>query len=116
MIDEVSTGYAYATAETNPSHDYLLPEAKSILAQLPSRRLFELGCGNGSVANALSQAGYDVTGVDASAQGIAFAKAAYPHLRLSLASVYDPLGEIYGRFPIVLSLEVIEHIYYPRKF
>ena len=44
--------------------------------------MFELGCGNGSVANALGAQGWDVTGVDPSAEGIAQANANYPDLKL----------------------------------
>lgn len=33
-----------------------------------------------------------------------------------MASCYDPLAERFGSFEVVISLEVIEHIYYPRKF
>ena len=79
-------------------------------------RLFELGCGNGSVANVLSQHGWDVTGVDPSSEGIAQAHSHYPHLKLFAGSAYDDLPAQYGRFPVVTSLEVVEHVYFPRKY
>ena len=47
------------------------------------KRLFELGCGNGSVANELSRRGWDVTGVDPSEEGIKQARMAYPELKLT---------------------------------
>ena len=31
-------------------------------------------------------------------------------------SCYDDLKAKYGCFPVILSLEVVEHVYYPRKF
>lgn len=116
------SGYEYADFETNHSHDYLLPSVMSELdkarAHLPAgkNRLFELGCGNGSVAAKLTQQGWDVTGVDPSAEGIAQAQAAYPSLKLSLGSAYDNLREKYGSFPVVTSLEVVEHVYAPRDY
>jgi 2-polyprenyl-3-methyl-5-hydroxy-6-metoxy-1,4-benzoquinol methylase len=81
-----------------------------------SRRLFDLGCGNGSVAAYFAERGYDVTGVDPSAEGVAEARAAYSHLRIEQGSAYDDLVAIYGRFPVVISLEVVEHVYAPRDY
>jgi 2-polyprenyl-3-methyl-5-hydroxy-6-metoxy-1,4-benzoquinol methylase len=108
--------YVYSTAESNPSHGYLLPTVLTELRQMGDRRLFELGCGNGSVAAKLAQEGWDVTGVDPSEEGIAQANRAYPHLKLYGGSAYDDLRNQYGQFPVVLSLEVIEHLYDPRAF
>ena len=112
------SGYRYVDNKLNASHDYLLPAVKAILAnQFPScQRMFELGCGNGSVANALSKFGFEVTGVDASQEGIAQAHQSYPDLNLHLGSAYDNLRNQYGQFPVVISLEVVEHLYFPRKF
>jgi 2-polyprenyl-6-hydroxyphenyl methylase/3-demethylubiquinone-9 3-methyltransferase len=78
--------------------------------------LFELGCGNGSVANVLAKEGWEVTGVDPSTQGIAQANEQYPHLKLLEGSAYDNLVERFGQFPLVTSLEVVEHVYFPRQY
>ena len=117
MKDNLS-GYRYDDNNLNASHDYLLPAVKAILAnQRPScQRVFELGCGNGSVANALSTLGIEVTGIDASEEGIAQAHQSYPDLNLHLGSAYDDLRNQFGQFPVVISLEVVEHLYFPRKF
>jgi 2-polyprenyl-6-hydroxyphenyl methylase/3-demethylubiquinone-9 3-methyltransferase len=80
------------------------------------KRIFELGCGNGSVSNELTKHGFDMIGIDLSLDGIRYANDHYPHLKLFHGSAYDQLAEDYGQFPIVLSLEVIEHLYHPRKF
>lgn len=119
MRPEAEAGYQYSNALLGHSHEYLLPAVLDLLGQAgapESQRLFELGCGNGSVASCLSRHGWDVTGVDASMDGIRHARAAYPDLKLFNGSAYDDLAAIYGRFPVVLSLEVIEHIYSPRHY
>jgi 2-polyprenyl-6-hydroxyphenyl methylase/3-demethylubiquinone-9 3-methyltransferase len=114
------SGYRYADAGLNHSHGYLLPSIFRLLdgLNLPAeqRRLFELGCGNGSVAYALSQRGWDVTGVDPSSEGIIQANRAHPELKLYSGSAYDDLATSYGTFPVVLSLEVVEHVYFPRQY
>ena len=89
---------------------------ESIAAKRERAKIFELGCGNGSVANELAAAGYDVTGVDPSAEGLAHANRRYPTLKLAQGSAYDDLAGRYGRFPAVVSLEVVEHLYFPKKY
>jgi 2-polyprenyl-3-methyl-5-hydroxy-6-metoxy-1,4-benzoquinol methylase len=110
--------YSYQNAELNQSHDYLLPSVISIIRDLhgKDRRIFELGCGNGAIANELTKLGYEVTGIDPSDQGIRQANQRYPFLKLSKGSAYDDLLNQYGQFPIVLSLEVVEHVYSPRTY
>lgn len=78
--------------------------------------MFDLGCGNGSVANELAKQGWQVTGVDPSVQGIAQASARYPHLALYEGSAYEDLATRFGRFPVVVSREVVEHVYDPRRY
>jgi 2-polyprenyl-3-methyl-5-hydroxy-6-metoxy-1,4-benzoquinol methylase len=113
------SGFKYTDANLNLSHQYLFPKILSILNDNKSfshKRLFELGCGNGSVANLLYKQGWDVSGVDVSEQGIRQANKHYPNLKLYLNSAYDDLVSKYGKFPLVLSLEVVEHVYAPKNY
>lgn len=121
MRQEISiAGYKYQDAAENPSHAYLLPEVERLLqaevARGSPRRIFDLGCGNGSVAAHLATAGFEVTGVDPSDDGIAQARIAYPRLALHQGSCYDDLAGAFGTFPLLLSLEVVEHVYAPRAY
>ena len=114
-------GYHWTNAELTPSHAYLLP---ALLREMSAprinssaeRRVFELGCGNGSVANVLSKNGWDVTGVDPSSEGIASANTQWPELKLYEGSAYDDLVARFGAYPVVTTLEVVEHVYFPRHY
>ena len=64
----------------------------------------------------LRQIGWDVIGVDPSEEEILRAKDVDPSLSLEVGNAYDPLAARYGTFPCLVSLEVVEHVYYPRKF
>jgi 2-polyprenyl-6-hydroxyphenyl methylase/3-demethylubiquinone-9 3-methyltransferase len=112
--------YGYQSAGLGCSHDYLLPKVIEILdierKNRGASRIFELGCGNGSIANELQKRGFEVQGVDNSESGIRVAREHYPNLKLGVGSVYDDLAGKHGKFPFVLSLEVVEHLLFPRKF
>lgn len=114
------SGYQYADAGHSQSHGYLLPTVLRMLDGVGvtegDKRLFELGCGNGSVARELTRRGWDVTGVDPSADGIAQARQGHPNLKLHTGSAYDDLVGRYGQFLVVVSLEVVEHVYAPRHY
>lgn len=71
---------------------------------------------NGAVANELVRLGWEVPGVDPSEQGIAQANARYPNIPLQIGSAYDDPAGSYGTFPVVVSMEVVEHVYAPRKY
>lgn len=116
------SGYGYPHADHSHAHAYLLPTVKEEMGAIHERlgntppRLFDLGCGNGSVGAHLASHGWAVTGVDPSSEGIAQARRAYPHLRFEEGSAYDDLAAKYGRFPAVISLEVVEQVYAPRDY
>lgn len=118
MTTSEISGYRWNSASLTPSHNFLLPALIEEVSKLApaSRRVFELGCGNGSVASELARLGWDVTGVDPSTEGIAQANTMYPNLKLAEGSAYDDLASVYGQFPLVTSLEVVEHVYAPRKY
>jgi 2-polyprenyl-3-methyl-5-hydroxy-6-metoxy-1,4-benzoquinol methylase len=114
---EGSCDYHYEGNTDSIDHLYTVP---AVLRELKdggkAKRVFDLGCGNGVVANKLATNGYDVTGIDASTTGIENAQRHYPNLRLELGSVYDDLAAKYGQFPYIVCLEVVEHLFYPRTW
>lgn len=115
-----ASGYPYRDARHDPHHRYLDGPVLEILAALPwpsaDRRVFELGCGNGSFAGVMHKNGYQVTAVDVSDDGIRVARSAFPDVSFHRASAYDDLAARFGTFHAVVSLEVVEHLYDPRQY
>ncbi len=55
----------------------------------PIRRVMDVGCGAGVLTQALTGAGFDVTGIDTSAELLEFARAIAPGAHFVHASVYE---------------------------
>jgi 2-polyprenyl-6-hydroxyphenyl methylase/3-demethylubiquinone-9 3-methyltransferase len=110
--------YSYGDATPSCTASYVWPPVFEILKEEAPFRVsvFDLGCGNGAFAAALAERGYDVTGVDPSEEGIRQARRAHPSLDTHVGSTYDDLADQFGRFPVVTSLEVIEHVYDPHQY
>lgn len=115
-----SGGYHYYDASSSCSDDYLLSPVLQILREFDfgtgRKRIVDLGCGNGFVASVLTKHGYDVVGIDPSEEGIHIALQAYPHIEFHVGSAYDDLVTRYGQFDALVSLEVVEHVFWPRRF
>jgi 2-polyprenyl-6-hydroxyphenyl methylase/3-demethylubiquinone-9 3-methyltransferase len=96
----------------------VLPPVLSLLGQRidSGRRIIDVGCGNGSFAAELQKRGWDVVGIDPSESAIRIAQESHPSIPFYRASAYDDLASQFGQFPVVLSLEVVEHVYDPRRF
>jgi 2-polyprenyl-3-methyl-5-hydroxy-6-metoxy-1,4-benzoquinol methylase len=75
------------------------------------RSICDLGCGNGHISGRLRGLGYEVTGVDASASGIQIARHTYPGAEFVHALIDRDLN--LGQFDLVISSDVIEHLYRP---
>jgi len=116
MNDNVQQQYGWEDTELTEANHLLIPH---ILGQLPQKpvRILDLGCGNGTLAAALQARGHEVVAVDASADGVELARQHFPGIRFETASVYEEgFAEIVGTdFDFVISMEVIEHLYWPRK-
>ena len=114
-MQESDTNYGWSTADEQDDHSYTLPAIRRLLP--PGRlRILDAGCGNGFIAAALAREGHDVVGVDASEDGIRIARAAHPGVEFHVRSVYDDLSDVASGMDVVVSSEVIEHLYSPQRF
>lgn len=89
----------------------------SIVVALPGvRTVCDLGCGNGYLASLLGSKSYKVVGIDASESGIAIARATYgSKAEFYVGNIDEQLATMLGRsFDVVISSDVIEHLYRPR--
>jgi 2-polyprenyl-6-hydroxyphenyl methylase/3-demethylubiquinone-9 3-methyltransferase len=90
-----------------------------IVKQQPNvKSICDLGCGNGYLAGLLGQEGYHVLGVDASTSYLAVARQHYasPNVTFEHAvfgvDAVERVGRV-GPFDLVVTSDVIEHLYRP---
>jgi 2-polyprenyl-3-methyl-5-hydroxy-6-metoxy-1,4-benzoquinol methylase len=81
-------------------------------------RVLDVGCGVGWLSAIFAQHGCTVVGIDLSEQGVALARKAYPTIRFEVCEaneyILDALGE--QAFDLVVSTEVVEHLYAPLSY
>jgi 2-polyprenyl-6-hydroxyphenyl methylase/3-demethylubiquinone-9 3-methyltransferase len=84
---------------------------------LAGRKILDVGCGAGLLCEPLARLGGQVTGVDAAPENIAVAAS---HAKQSGLEIDYYAGELaaqgLGRFDVVTSMEVIEHVADPADF
>ncbi|MEM7063169.1 MAG: class I SAM-dependent methyltransferase [Cyanobacteria bacterium P01_B01_bin.77] len=111
--------YLYQDAQLVHAHGFLMQPLLSMLPKSNASkklRVLDLGCGNGSLTNVIAQQGYEVVGMEESPSGVENARQNYPDCHFIEGSIYSPPPEILGNcFDIVISVEVVEHLFYPKE-
>lgn len=109
--------YQYGSSQLDHTYNYLTTPLLTMLPPLSGReiKILDLGCGNGSFSNFLTELGYTVLGIEESSAGIAIAKQNYPDCEFRQGSIYELSdSELEHSFDAVISVEVIEHLSNPR--
>jgi 2-polyprenyl-3-methyl-5-hydroxy-6-metoxy-1,4-benzoquinol methylase len=106
----------YLNTNLGHHYSYLMPMLAKILPPPDkSIKILDLGCGNGSFTQYLSQQGFEAVGIDPSESGIALAQKNFPEAKFIQGDIYNlPFDRLDHEFDYIISIDVIEHLYLPR--
>lgn len=99
-------------------HAHFMPYVLALAQGGPGTRVLDVGCGNGHTAGQFAERDCTVVGVDLSASGIAIARERYPSVRFEVMAADEKILSNLGEepFDVVVSTEVVEHLYAPRPY
>lgn len=83
----------------------------------PPARILDVGCGNGHLIAELEKFGYEVVGIDPASDSVALARqqtSARIEQEMATPGLLERLGE--APFDVVVSVEVVEHVYDPHAW
>lgn len=113
--------YAWQTPDTY-AHRYLFPSVKRVIDKLRLMQdmpILDAGCGGGALVNYLHRLGFkNIYGFDASSTGIEIAKKNFPEIsdKFFIHNCYEENLPINHKFKLIISMEIIEHLYSPTKY
>lgn len=94
----------------------MISESLDIFEHQTKLRILDIGCGNGSLSNLIAHQGYEVVGIEESESGVELANQNFPNCRFIQGTIYNlPYAELGDKFDIVITAEVIEHLFYPKE-
>jgi len=112
--------YQYSAANPEVSHQHLYPSVSRLLRNVPPGAVvMDAGCGNGSFIALFRDRNWQLHGSDLSPTGIEVARKTFPNIKFFLAdgqNLYADFLATVGPVDVVISTEVIEHLYDPRGF
>jgi 2-polyprenyl-3-methyl-5-hydroxy-6-metoxy-1,4-benzoquinol methylase len=119
MIANGYKDYGFTSAHEGHMHERFMPHVFALAKVLhPGMRVLDVGCGNGFICGEFLKQGCCVVGIDLSPQGIEIARRVHPNSRFELLPADDKLLENLREkpFDLVVSTEVVEHLYAPRSY
>lgn len=108
--------YGFSDAEPAYGSDVVFPAVLGLAGDLiRGTRVLDIGCGNGALSGLFLERECQVVGVDLGERGIEIARTAHPEARFEVVPADDRILERLGEppFDLVVSTEVIEHLYAP---
>lgn len=109
----------YGWKDATPPHSFIrnCKCINKIQSKLRPDKILDIDSGNSVIANYLTRYGGRVVGIDVDPIGVEISKINFPNVSFHNLSVYDDpkyLVDIYGKFDLFVSVEVISHLYNPK--
>jgi 2-polyprenyl-3-methyl-5-hydroxy-6-metoxy-1,4-benzoquinol methylase len=120
MLESGGISYEYNATNQEVSHGYLKPVIDNLVSSFPAgTRVLTWDAATVVLSISYRDRGWKLHGTDFSTSGIEIAKANFPDISFVLADSQtstDELLDRMGRMDLIISTEVVEHLYDPRAF
>ena len=108
------SGFNYDSYRPGYAQKYLEPTIRELLSG-GKRKILDVGCGNGVFALCLKEQGHEVWGCDWDKNGVELANIKQPGRFIQWDLNRTAESFPFSEFDVVVSTEVIEHLFFPRK-
>jgi 2-polyprenyl-3-methyl-5-hydroxy-6-metoxy-1,4-benzoquinol methylase len=120
MLESGGISYEYNATNQEVSHGYLKPVIDNLVSSFPAgTRVLTWDAATVVLSISYRDRGWKLHGTDFSTSGIEIAKANFPDISFVLADSQtstDELLDRMGRMDLIISTELVEHLYDPRAF
>ena len=117
-VTESPTSYGWASTSAPESCGYITPAVLRTIQALGVRRVCDVGSGNGALVAAARDAGLYAVGIEPDRDGVTHSQERLPGVNFYNLSVEDDPAAVLRNegqpFDVVVSTEVVEHLYRPR--
>jgi SAM-dependent methyltransferase len=109
--------YLWTEDSASSAGEWLSAVDRSLKSLPVNSMVIDLGCGNGLLLSRFRARGWHLVGLDSSQSGVQIARKKYPDIRFEIVDATSDLSFVgYESFDAVISTDVIEHIFLPRKY
>ena len=116
MSNEVDS-YGWDSVDEPESCNYITPQVLKILNTLSVGRVCDLGSGNGALVSEVIRSGYYAIGIEYDQKGVELSQNKYPDVNFYNLGVQDDPRDLLlsegSKFDVVVSTEVVEHLFSP---
>lgn len=111
--------YGWNSKSLPQSCNYISPFILKEISLCNPKRILDIGSGNGGLCHSIFENGYYICGVEYDKGGVEISKQSYPKIHFYNYGVQDDPNELLvqekgGQFDLIVSTEVIEHLYSPQ--
>lgn len=114
----MTTSHIYTADSYEPTRENkkIYAAILQLISILKPASVLEVGSGIGMLGDAISKTGIRYVGIEPDATQLSLCRDRYPDLQVVEGSCYDePEKYALGKFDLVFSTDVIEHLFYPKR-